>query len=181
MTEERGRVLLALARRAIVLELDGEAPPALHSAPWLDELGATFVTVTVKGELRGCMGSLEARRPLGEDVCENAVAAATRDGRFEPISSEELSEVRLEVTLLGPLEELAFDTEAEALGKIRPGVDGLVLSLGARRGTFIPQMWEKLRTPAEFLMNLKRKAGFAKDFWHEDLRIHRFSAVCWHE
>jgi AmmeMemoRadiSam system protein A len=149
--------------------------------PWLLEPGATFVTLRRGEELRGCVGSIEAFRPLGEDVRRNAVAAALRDTRFPPLAPEELDEVEVEVTLLSPPEPMRFDSEADALAQLRPGEDGLLLSWGNHRSTFLPQVWESLPRPEAFLESLKRKAGLAPDFWHRDLRLSRYTAVHWCE
>ncbi|HEX6829311.1 MAG TPA: AmmeMemoRadiSam system protein A, partial [Burkholderiales bacterium] len=153
MSADRGAVLLRLARHAIerALGLDG----ALHEdAAWLAEPGATFVTLRQGAELRGCIGSLEARQPLKQDVMTNAVAAALRDPRFPPLTTKELPRTELEVSLLSPLERLEFSDEEDALRQLRPGADGVVLECGARRGTFLPQVWSDLPEPRRFLRQL---------------------------
>jgi AmmeMemoRadiSam system protein A len=172
--------LLGLARASLVEALRG--PKALvPDEPWLKELGACFVTLTRDGALRGCIGSIEARRPLEEDVRENAQSAALHDPRFEPLPEAELDRVRVEVTLLSKLEPVDAQTEQQAIAALRPGIDGVVLSWGHRRGVFIPQMWEKLPDPAEFLRTLRRKAGLPADEWQSGTRLQRFTAQCWEE
>lgn len=178
--DERGAVLLAAARGAIS-ERFGAAPLALHSQSWLRAPGASFVTLTLDGELRGCIGSLEAHRPLLEDVQHNAVAAAFRDPRFAPLSNQEFARVRVEVSELSAAEPLACESEAHALSLLRPHVDGLILQYGHRRGTFLPQVWETLPAPQQFLAQLKRKAGLPADFWHEELRLSRYEVKKWRE
>jgi len=178
--DPKGAVLLALARAAIAREL-GLARRADDRAPWLREPGASFVTLTRQGELRGCIGSLEAHRPLLADVRENAVAAAFHDPRFEPLTLRELEQTQVEVSLLSPLEDLSLASEADALTQLRPGTDGVVLRYGMRRGTFLPQVWDQLPDTRQFLAHLKRKAGLPSDFWHAEVRLQRYTVSKWRE
>jgi AmmeMemoRadiSam system protein B/AmmeMemoRadiSam system protein A len=177
---EKGETLLKLARSEIASKL-GQAvtPPA--QAGWLQEPGASFVTLTRQGELRGCIGTLEAHRPLGVDVRENAVAAAFRDPRFMPLTRAEFDDIRVEVSLLSPAEALAVASEEHALATLRPGIDGVVFEYGHYRSTFLPQVWEQLPEPAEFLAHLKRKAGLSMDFWSESVRLSRYTVSKWKE
>jgi AmmeMemoRadiSam system protein A len=147
----------------------------------MHEPGACFVTLTQQGELRGCIGSLEAHRSLMQDVRANAIAAAVHAPRFVPLSVQELAQTRIEVSLLSATEELAFSSEQDALTQLRPGIDGIVLEYGHARGTFLPQVWESLPHPAEFLSHLKRKAGLPVNFWHEDIRLSRYTVTKWKE
>lgn len=176
----RGVTLLKVARDAISLHL-GEPghPHAIQS--WLHEPGACFVTLTQQGELRGCIGSLEAHRPLVDDVRANAVAAAVRDPRFVPLSVQELALTRIEVSLLSASEPIAFSNERHALSLLRPGMDGVILEYGHARGTFLPQVWESLPHPADFLSHLKRKAGLPASFWHEGIKLSRYTVIKWKE
>jgi AmmeMemoRadiSam system protein A len=176
----QGATLLALARHAIGqrLGVDGVTP---ELPDWLDAPGATFVTLTQQGRLRGCIGSLQAYRALHEDVAENAVTAALRDPRFPPLPAQELAFTRIEVSLLSALTALDFDSQADALEQLRPGTDGVVLSYGDRRGTFLPQVWEALPEPEEFLAQLKRKAGLPAGFWDDAIRLERYSVTKWRE
>jgi hypothetical protein len=178
--DERGEVLLAAARGAIG-DYFGAAPLAMDSKPWMLEPGASFVTLTLDGELRGCIGSLEARRPLLEDVQRNAVAAAFHDPRFTPLSNHEFAHIRVEVSELSAAEPLVFESEAHALSQLRPHVDGLILEYGRHRSTFLPQVWDTLAKPALFLAQLKRKAGLPADFWHDELHLSRYSVTKWKE
>ena len=173
-TETQGQLLLLLARAAIAREFDEPAAHPTH-ADWLDAPGAAFVTLTKEGHLRGCIGSLEAHRPLREDVEENARAAAFRDPRFPPLLHGELNEVRLEVSVLTPATPMTFSDEAEALRQLRPEVDGVILEYGWHRSTFLPQVWEQLPEPRQFLSQLKQKAGLSGDFWSRDLRLSRYA------
>jgi len=176
-----GSVLLRLARDAIAGQfgMTVEAPDT--SAPWLQHPGATFVTLTQAGRLRGCIGSLEAHRPLWQDVRANAVAAAFRDPRFAPLTAEELPATRIEVSLLSPQQPMPFSSEADALAQLRPGVDGVVLEYGRHRGTFLPQVWEQLPTREEFLAHLKLKAGLPARFWDDAMRLSRYTVDKWQE
>jgi AmmeMemoRadiSam system protein A len=180
----KGTVLLKLARSSVLQAL-GEGGPALEidlAAPWLAAPGATFVTLMKRGALRGCVGSLEVDRALREDVWENARAAAFRDPRFPKLLREELQDVVFEVSLLGAPEALpSFPTEPEALACLRPEVDGVVLEYRGRRATFLPQVWEQIPDPAEFLAQLKRKAGLPPQLWSRDLRLSVYSVEKWKE
>jgi AmmeMemoRadiSam system protein B/AmmeMemoRadiSam system protein A len=177
---DKGATLLQLARAEIAQQF-GLAVPFPEAAPWLAEHGACFVTLTRNGELRGCIGTLEAHRPLGVDVQENAVAAAFRDPRFMPLSQAEFDEIRVEVSLLSPTEALVVASEEHALASLRPGVDGVVFEYRHYRSTFLPQVWEQLPDPAEFLATLKRKAGLPADFWAEEVRLSRYTVSKWKE
>lgn len=181
-----GPLLLTIAREAIAAKLGlapGQTEPSQGTAlqERLSLPGATFVTLTRNHRLRGCMGSLEARRPLGEDVAANARAAAFLDPRFSPLSATEWPEVRVEVSLLQPARMLAVASEAEALAKLHPGSDGVILTLGQRCATFLPQVWETLPDPRDFLGQLKRKAGLPLDFWSADLQLATYHVDKWKE
>jgi AmmeMemoRadiSam system protein A len=121
--------------------------------------------------LRGCVGQLEATRPLDDDVRLNALAAAFRDTRFDPLEVAEFADLEIEVSLLEPAQPLQASSEAEALRAAQPGVHGLILEWRGRRATFLPQVWQQLPEPAAFMAALKRKAGLPADFWASDLRL----------
>ena len=174
MPDDRGRIMLAIARAAIASRM-GRSLPVDESAPWLSEPGASFVTLTINGELRGCIGSLEPYRPLVQDLKQNALAAAFHDPRFPALSEQELDAVRVEVSLLSPVVPLAFRDEADALAQLRPGVDGVILEYGCNRGTFLPQVWEQLPTPRDFFRHLKMKAGLPPNFWVDGVRLSRYT------
>ena len=172
--------MLRLARGAIAESL-GETAITRDPTAWLNEPGATFVTLTQQGELRGCIGTLIAERPLHEDVTNNARAAAFRDPRFAPVTRREFGEIAVEVSLLSPLEPLVCESESQLLTLLRPGVDGVLLEFGWQRGTFLPQVWEHLPEPKTFLTHLKRKAGLPADFWARDIKIARYIVTKWRE
>ncbi|MEA4943813.1 MAG: AmmeMemoRadiSam system protein A [Propionicimonas sp.] len=175
-----GAILTGIARAAIESEFRRVTPPH-ESADWLAVPGASFVTLTRHGRLRGCIGSLTARHPLGEDVRHNAHAAAFADSRFLPLTAPELDGLRIEVSVLSALEPLEFTSEADALQQLRPGVDGLALRWHDHRGTFLPQVWQELPDRRVFLHQLKRKAGLPEDFWDAKLRLRRYTVKCWQE
>jgi len=184
LSPERGPTLLRLARAAI-LEALGGGPPAAPSQPvddWLAAPGATFVTLFRREELRGCIGSVRATLPLAEDLRSNAVAAALRDPRFPPLRREECRWVRIEVSLLSPIEPLGLArTLEEAAAALRAGVDGLVLERLEARGVFLPQVWSGAPEPVVFLRHLRRKAGLSLDGWDPDTRLYRFTVEKWRE
>jgi len=178
--EENGALLPGLARGALA-ERFGLPTAWIDRTEWLGRPAATFVTLTLAGALRGCIGSLEPRRALVEDVRANALAAACEDFRFPPVAAGELGRLAVEVSLLSPLEPLPPLDEAGARAALRPGIDGVVLSWQGRRGTFLPQVWEQLPAPAEFLRHLKRKAGLDPGFWAPDVRLFRYEVDKWGE
>jgi AmmeMemoRadiSam system protein A len=177
---ERGRVLLEIARGSLAEAL-GVAPPTPHREPWLDEPGACFVTLTRRGRLRGCVGSIRAHRPLGEDVRANARAAAFSDTRFPPVAPGEYPEIAIEVSELSAPEPLVVANEQEALARLRPGVDGLIFEHHGDQSTFLPQVWEQLPEPRRFLAQLKQKAGLPPGFWSPDVRLWRYTVTKWDE
>lgn len=177
---DAGTVLLPLARTAIASAL-GRSGAQQEAAPWLSEPGASFVTLTHDGQLRGCIGSLEPRRPLGEDVKANALAAAFHDPRFSPLTEREFDAIRVEVSVLSPMQALDFSSESNARDQLRPGVDGVVFECDGRRSTFLPQVWEQLPDRTVFLAHLKRKAGLPSEFWSDKVRLLRYTVSKWVE
>jgi AmmeMemoRadiSam system protein A len=178
LDEARGEVLLQIARDAIAEALGGRPGPRPEGA-WLDEPAATFVTLTRDGHLHGCIGSIAPRRSLREDVKHNAVAAALHDPRATHLEAGDAADLGIEVSLLSALSPMPFRDEADALAQLRPHVDGVVLTLGGRRATFLPQVWRKLPAPAEFMAHLKAKAGLPMDVWHPEMEIERFTLQKW--
>jgi len=141
----------------------------------LQETAATFVTLETGGQLRGCIGTLEALRPLAVDVAENAFRAAFRDSRFPPLARNEEDQLDIHISVLSTPAPLRVRDEADLLQRLRPGIDGIVLSEGARRGTFLPSVWEQLPDPREFLAHLKQKAGLPADYWSPAIRVERYT------
>jgi AmmeMemoRadiSam system protein A len=161
----------------------GTAGPAasIGRPAWLEEPGAAFVTLTINGRLRGCIGSLQAYRPLGDDVADNARAAAFRDPRFAALTRPEFQRVAVEVSVLSAPVEYPFASRDEALAGLRPGVDGVILSAAGRRATFLPQVWEELPAPEEFIAHLLRKAGLPSGYWGGDVKLWRYTVAAFHE
>lgn len=174
------QTLLHLARAAIAAEL-GFISDDLPRTAWLEEPGATFVTLILRGQLRGCIGSLEANRALIDDVRHNAVAAAFQDPRFAPLTKEEFADVIIDVALLSKPEPIRFSSEHDALTQLNPGLDGVTLEYGAHRATHLPHAWEDLPDPQAFLAHLKKQAGLAEDFWSDEITLSRFTVRKWRE
>lgn len=174
---EAGGTLVGIAHGAIATDLGLDATPRDVAAAWLKQPGATFVTLTKGGALRGCIGSLAAERPLGTDVAANAINAAFRDPRFPPVTAAEWPLVQVEVSLLSPPRPLCFADEAELLDAIVPGEDGLILEAEGRRGTFLPQVWESVPDKRLFLAELKRKAGLPADMRITRCRVSRYRVL----
>lgn len=178
LSPEVRTALATIARRAVVAAASGEsyAPPREWIVGALAEPGASFVTLRAAGELRGCIGSITARRALAVDVAENGRAAALRDPRFAPVGAHELARLTIEVTLLTPPEPLAVGSRAELLAALVPGVDGLVLEERGCRATFLPAVWQQLPDPEAFVVHLERKAGLAAGSWSAARRLFRYRA-----
>ena len=177
---ERGLVLLAIARESLE-EAFALGYAAARDDAWLAEPGACFITLRRQGRLRGCVGSIRARRPLGRDVQANARAAAFEDSRFPPLAMEELVEVRVEVSLLSPLVPLPCASEEEAIARLAPGVHGVVLRCRGLSGTFLPQVWGQFPDPRDFLRHLRHKAGLPPDFWDGEVALERYTVEKWAE
>ena len=176
-TTEEGRILLAHARRTIALRWGrtdqraiGEPPPAFQ------QRGATFVTLKKKGQLRGCIGNLEPVGAIWDGIRDNALNAAFHDYRFSPLKPEEFEEIHIDISLLSPPVSLDYIDGPDLLAKLRPGVDGVILRLGASRATFLPQVWQQLSRPEDFLGQLCRKAGLHETAWrdmHPEIEIYQ--------
>ncbi|MFZ3080589.1 MAG: AmmeMemoRadiSam system protein A [Bellilinea sp.] len=185
LTPEEKRELLKLAREALEMGVRGQsiAPLDVNSLlPILREQGASFVTLTKNGQLRGCIGTLEARLPLAEDVREHAIAAGLDDYRFPPVSPRELDEIEIEISRLTTPQPLEYTSPEELLRALRPGIDGVVLRDRFRRATFLPQVWEQLPEPESFLDHLCQKMGAPRDYWRcNPLRVEIYQVEEFHE
>ena len=142
---------------------------------------ATFTTLRLEGQLRGCCGTLEAERPLAADVAYSAFRAAFRDPRFDPLGKHELDAISLAVSVLSPLESITVSDEADLLDRLTPGVDGLVIVAEGRCATFLPTVWEMLPDPRQFLVALKAKCGLADDYWSDRLEFQRYRTTSYEE
>ncbi len=172
LTEAEGRALVRYARAVLEERLAGRpVPPAVRqavAAPCFDRPAGTFVTLSREGTLRGCIGTLFATQPIRRSVAENAVNAALHDYRFPPVTAEELGGLQVEVSVLSEPERLLFRDARDLVRRLRPGIDGVILDAAGRRATFLPQVWEQLPRPGDFLSQLCRKAGLPGDCWQQD-------------
>jgi AmmeMemoRadiSam system protein A len=170
LTDQEKQTLLKLAREALQHGVAGHTMPALKPLQMTQSLraeGASFVTLTIDGELRGCIGSLEPYQSLAEDVRQHAVGAALEDPRFPPVSREEIERIKIEISRLTMPKPLAYADADDLLNRLRPNEDGVILRDGGRRATFLPQVWDKIPDKAEFLDNLCYKMGEAPDTWRK--------------
>lgn len=170
--------LLRVARDSILQGLNAGCALAVDArsyAPALREPRATFVTLNLDHNLRGCIGSVEATRALVDDVAHNAYAAAFSDPRFAALTVAEFADVALHISVLNPPELMAVSNEAQLLRQLRAGIDGLILEEGRRRGTFLPSVWASLPQPREFVRQLKLKAGLPADHWSPTLTVRRYT------
>lgn len=185
LTDGEKRTLLRLAREAIDYAVRGKKLQPLDPGsltPPLLEKGASFVTLTIRGDLRGCIGALEAYQPLAEDVREHAVSAAMDDPRFRPVSEAELSGIHIEVSRLTAPQELEYSTGEDLMRKLRPHIDGVILKHGFHKATFLPQVWEKIPDPAEFLDQLCYKMGERGNLWRNTkLQVYTYQVEEFHE
>ncbi len=201
LNKEHQQRLLDLAKSSIQHGLQTGRPLKVNLADFpaeLKEHRATFVTLQKRHQLRGCIGVLEAIRPLAEDIAENAFLAAFKDPRFPPLADYENDELEIHLSILTPAEPVSFMSEQDLISQLEPGIDGLILEepviydiankreqlipridglileKSRRRGTFLPSVWEQLPEPKQFLRHLKQKAGLAPDYWSENIRIYRY-------
>ncbi|WP_420725348.1 AmmeMemoRadiSam system protein A [Hwanghaeella sp. LZ110] len=178
--EEIAKKHRALLMKIVHHALEKGAVPSINLPSFPEELkapGATFVTLEKQGRLRGCIGSLQAHQPLVQDLAQNAYRAGFKDPRFPPITAEELPDITSSISILSPPSQMLFQDEQDLLAQLVPDVDGLILQDGNRRATFLPQVWEQLPDPKQFLGHLKRKAGLAEDHWSPTLTAHRYHVV----
>lgn len=173
LTDSQKQALVDLARRALTAQVTGASPPATRSTRELCSAAGVFVTIKKKGELRGCLGTLESRGNLAEEVARCAAEAASEDPRFAPVTTSELPDISVDVSVLGPLEPIdPADPTAITIGR-----HGLVAEQGGRRGLLLPQVATERRwTVEQFLRQTCRKAGLSEDAWQHGARISRFDA-----
>jgi len=177
-TNEEKQILRDVAAAAIQYGLTYHAKLPLDLNKYSANLctyGASFVTLELAGNLRGCIGSLEAYQPLIKDVAENAYNAAFSDPRFPPLHQNEYQRLTKHLSILSTPEPMRFKSEADLLRQLRPNIDGLILSEGWQRGTFLPAVWESLPTPELFLQHLKLKAGLPENYWSNTLTVERYT------
>ncbi len=178
LNKKNKRILLDLAYQSIQTGLGTGHPLSIDLRDYPNEFSqqrATFVTLEKNKQLRGCIGMLEAVFPLAEDVCENAFSAAFKDPRFPPVEQAEIDELDIHISILSPSEEILFTSEQDLIAKIRPNIDGLILQSGSRKGTFLPSVWQSIPTSKQFLQHLKQKAGVAKNYWSDQIKVYRYT------
>ncbi len=185
LTNDEKQALLRIARGALNRGVRGGDLPSAEReelSPRLKEPGASFVTLTIKGQLRGCIGALEPYQPLAQDVREHAVAAALEDPRFPRVSPEELDQIEIEISRLTLPQKLEYQDAADLLSRLRPSIDGVILREGWRRATFLPQVWEKIPDKAAFLDNLCMKMGAGAGTWRtKHLEVLTYQVEEFHE
>jgi uncharacterized protein len=185
LTQAEKKSLLQLARQTITQLASGISipPVCLDDMPaHLRQPGACFVTLTEAGELRGCVGALEAYQSLAEDVCEHAEAAAFHDYRFPPVQAEEVPHLRIEISYLTQPQPLEYASPQDLLARLRPEIDGVMLRDGFHRATFLPQVWEKLPDPAQFLNHLCEKMGAPETLWRrKHMEVFTYQVECFEE
>ncbi len=177
LNKEQQKQLLELAKSSIKQGLQTGKPLKNDLAHYPEEfkkVKATFVTLHFNKQLRGCIGVLEAIRPLAEDVCENAFSAAFKDPRFPALEADEFKDLVIDISILTTPEPVSFISEQDLISQLKPGIDGLILQEGHRRGTYLPSVWESLPEPKQFLRHLKQKAGLPADYWSDNIKIYRY-------
>jgi AmmeMemoRadiSam system protein A len=189
LSEHQGKVLIKLARHTLMENL-GKQIPATES-DWLNSalsdacfqyLCGTFVTLKINGRLRGCIGNLTATEPLAKGIRQNAINAAFHDPRFAPLTDQELERVEIEVSILSEPQPLKYQDGEDLLAKLRPNVDGVIIRMGPASATFLPQVWDQLPKPEEFLGHLCMKAGLSSDDWQNpQLEISTYQVQCFEE
>jgi uncharacterized protein len=185
LTAQEKQILLTIGRQAMEASVRGEQLPTLELEKLprkLQKLGATFITLTIHGNLRGCIGAIEPYLPLAEDVREHAVAAATQDYRFPPVRADELAKIKMEISRLTIPVEVDYRNSDDLITRLRPGIDGVILRDRAHRATFLPQVWEKLPEPAAFLSQLCNKMGASGDLWRwKKIQVFTYQVEEFHE
>jgi AmmeMemoRadiSam system protein A len=178
LNEKNRRSLLDLAYRSIEIGFKTGNPLNINLRDYSEELSqqrATFVTLEKHQQLCGCIGMLEAALPLAEDVCENAFSAAFKDPRFPPLKKSDFKDIDIHIAILSQPEIISFISEEELIGQIRPNIDGLILECGPRKGTFLPSVWQSIPSTIQFLQHLKQKAGLAKNYWSDQIKVYRYT------
>jgi len=178
------QTLLALARESIQFGLTHGKPLSIEKQNYaspLQAIRACFVTLHQHGQLRGCIGNIEAHQPLVNDVVNNAFNAAFRDPRFPPLQDDEFEQLHIHIEILTPPQPMQFSSEQDLLTQLQPGKDGLIISDGVHRGTFLPSVWESLPDPEQFLLHLKNKAGVPADYWSDSIIIQRYHTESFEE
>lgn len=183
-TETERQTLFQVARQSIQKGLEVGKPLNVDFNDYPTSLQvqrATFVTLQIQEQLRGCIGALIATQPLVIDVAEHAFSAAFRDPRFPALTKNEYPQLSVHISVLSEPQPIHFQSEADLIQQLQPGIDGLILEEGRHRGTFLPSVWKSLPEPETFLRHLKTKAGLPPDYWSNQLRISRYSTESFKE
>jgi len=170
--------MLRVASEAINYGRINHKPPSINLSQYAEifrETRATFVTLEINNQLRGCIGSLMGYRPLLNDIASNAFVAAFKDPRFSPVTTEEIKELEIHISILSPAEDMSFDSEHSLIEQLRPNIDGLIIMDKEKRATFLPSVWESSPNPALFLSELKQKAGFNQNYWSKTFSAQRYT------
>jgi len=178
MLQSDQTILLDIAKNSISYGFDHDTFLPIDLSQYdhlLHEPRATFVTLHNNDELRGCIGTLSAIRSILEDISHNAFNAAFRDPRFLPVRKDEIDQLNIQISILSESKELIFTSEQSLLERLRPGIDGLILSEGKNKSTFLPSVWDELPTPEQFLAQLKKKAGLPQNYWSNTIRIEQYT------
>lgn len=178
-SNDEKKTLLQIARDAISFGLKNNIEMKINTSDYsknLQQDRASFVTLHLNHQLRGCIGSLQAYQPLIQDVAHNAYAAAFLDPRFLPLTSTEFSKLSYHISVLNAPEPMTFISEEDLIRQLRPGIDGLILTDGFHKGTFLPSVWEELPDPSLFMKHLKQKAGLSPNYWSDSIKIERYTA-----
>ena len=182
LSDSEGKILLQIARQAIIGRLGMAVEDDVMQGSVPDKEYGTFVTLKKNGQLRGCIGNLQASGAVADGVRQNAVHAAFNDSRFSPLTAEELPEIEIDISVLNQPKILEYSDATDLISKLRPGIDGVILSLGMARATFLPQVWEQLPVAEQFLGHLCRKAGLAESSWRDSHpQIETYQAQCFAE
>ena len=176
LTKEQGEALLQIARKTIAGQLGVQTGSSVSEEAIPDAECGTFVTLKINGQLRGCIGNLQAEGSVAEGVKRNALSAAFHDSRFSPLSEKEFAAIEIDISVLSPSQRLEYSDGEDLVSKLRPGIDGVILKHGNAGATFLPQVWDQLPTPEQFLGHLCRKAGLPENSWrdlHPDIEIYQ--------
>lgn len=180
LSQQDKEQLMAIARHSISYGLSHDTAPAIDISQYSADLqshGASFVTLNINHQLRGCIGTLKAYQPLARDVAEHAFAAAFKDPRFSPLTDIENNQLEIHISVLMPAETMHCQSEADLLQQLQPGIDGLILKAGHHQATFLPSVWESLADSKQFVQHLKLKAGLDKNYWSDDIQLQRYRTL----
>jgi AmmeMemoRadiSam system protein A len=178
ITDDQKQTLRKLARNTIEKHLGLDTRPIDTDDPLFQQKSGVFVTLQKNQQLRGCIGSLSAHQSILDGVQDHAVNAAFNDNRFAQVTPEELADISIEISILTEPQPLQFTDASDLLKKLQPGKDGVILKYGYQSSTFLPQVWEQLPDPEQFLSHLAIKAGLPADWWQkEDIQIETYQVI----